>query len=479
MIQFYLTKEIKKFVLIYGISRIFLLFIPASLPDIPYVSMSLNSALFARDIPYPPLFQLQLALFFFFFGSSLVGYRIGLTIYEIGCLVVLFKFAYQLQRIGFQRTEPAATKSAIKIIYVFAFFPNTIFNYSGSVEHIAAFLMILGLMAYYQDKLVQSSIFFSLSALMEIYPIFCLIPILLLRVVHKQFKPLFQISGVFILIFILGNLPFYLLNPTDFFSNYFIHFSRVPRAESLWAIPYNLGVTWDLLSVGNLLELSPIGLGLIIWLLLYVVFSTGYFLKNRVVSKQEEFAIIAIFMLLLPVVFLSLFPRYIFFGLPILCLLFEITLETEKLLVRARKITIIIIIASIVTLTFWPKIIIFTVQKEILVLDNFLLYFIVFYGMYLFISIEWLKFPQKDRFIPNNGSKIYRNLIFVFMVFFLQILIVTGPIQSLIGASNESDLLLNLIKIISFGIGILPVLRSIKIIFNEYLSKSNIVLRKL
>ncbi len=471
MSAIYLTRSLKIFVLVYSISRFFLLFIPASLPDIPYVSMSVNTAIFGRDLPYPPLFQLQLALFLYLLGPNLVGYRLGLTIYEVGCLIILYKFAYQLQKKEFQKPEQMAKSSALKIVYVFAFFPNTIFNYSGSVEFIATFFMLLGLLAYYQDKVMQASIFLGLGVLMEIYPIFCLIPIIIHQIVRKQFRPLFKFSSVFILTFLLGNLPFYLLNPTDFFSNYFIQFSRVPRAESLWEIPYNLGIDWNLIVIGNFLIISPIGIGFLIWFLTFVIFSYIYFLKYNRASKKEELAVIAVFMLLLPLVFLSLFPRYIFFGFPIVCLLYETSQKYNQLIVRARNFTTVIIISAIITLTFWSEIVISTVQQEILVLDNLMLYFFLFYGMYLLISIIWLISPQELHILLGLDSKIYRNLILAFAAFFVQVFLITGPIQFLISRFNDNGFLLNLIMLLCFGLGFLPVIWNIKFILKAYLFK--------
>ncbi len=444
-------KEIDFFILIYAISRFFILFIPASTTDIPKVSMSIESALTVNALTYPGLYQLQLALFELLFGVSIVGVRLGLMLYEIGSLVILYKFTYLFQKQEFQKNPKQAASHALIVIYIFAFFPHEIFNFSGFSEIMSTFFVISGLYAYYRGKMVLAAIMFGIGFLVEIYPIFFLVPIVIHLLLKKKITIIAKIIGSLLITVLLGTLPFYILNPGNFLANYLAQFSRVPNAVSFWEEIYNNSVTWTILIIPGLVEISPIGIAFIVWFVCLAVFSFIYFKKRKEASVQEEFLVMIVFLLLLSLVFLSLLSRYVFFAFPLLVIIIDSRVPVQELRYHSTRILIFCIIPiSVVTLVLWPSLnFINPLSIHIQILELYGFFLALFYSI---LSLFWIDFGKR---LPLNRKVLkYPTVIQLislsFMLFFFQ------AISSLVNGYYL------LIEIPILTVGLVPIIWSVK-----------------
>ncbi len=128
--------------------------------------------------------------------------------------------------------------------------------------------------------------------MIEIYPVFFLVPIMYRLLTKEKLRKVFQLLLVFSATIVLGTLPFYFFNPSNFLTNYLIQFSRVPNAVSLWEVIAENSPNWELLSIFNLLTLSPLGITFLAWFVVYAVFCLAYFRKFKEASKREEFLMI-------------------------------------------------------------------------------------------------------------------------------------------------------------------------------------------
>ncbi len=439
--------EVKFFIVIYTISRFFLLFIPASLPDIPKFNLNLESALIQNGLDYPGLLQLQVAFFNTLFGGNLIGLRFGLIIYEIGSITLLYKFAYIFQIQEFHKSSKEAIDNALIVVYIFAFFPNTIFNFSDFSETYSTFFVIAGLYAFYLNKNVLMAVFVGIGFLLEIYPIFFLIPILASLLRKKQFTIIVKIIVTFALIVIIGTLPFYFANPANFLSNYLGQFSRVPNAASLWDVIKANSTSWIIINVLGIIEISPIGLAFIIWIVSFTFYSLFSIYRSSSNSKRQVFLICILFLNILPVIFLSLMSRYVYFSFPLLCLFFDNKIklkEGKQNMIRILVLSIIPI--SIITLLFFPLFNII-IMSEINLQDPSL-YIVLSFILYIALPLLWIYYG-KNLFLKKENMErptIIQLLAFSFMGFFIQILSVEFII----------------LYIIIFCLGLLGVIWSVK-----------------
>ncbi len=419
--RFALRKEVRLFILVYCACRVFLLFIPYSPADFLDISLTFETAVSGATFAYPILFRFQMLAFQLLFGRNLFGERLGFIIYEIGLLVVLYKFVNIFAQREFQKTRENSAALALKIMYIYSFFPQTLYIYSGSGEIYASFFMILGLYMYYREKIVPATIFIGIGFLMEIYPIFCMIPIVIRYLSKHQFKQLGILIGTLVITLIFVSLPFYLLNSVNFLTDFLVQFSRVPKAVSGWNIIYDVLPIWDLINLGGVIKISPIGVAFFTWLGAYVICSFTYYHRHKIVSKPEEYALMLTFILLLSVVFLSLHPRYIIFGFALFCLLIESRVPLPEFQKHSIKITAIIIGIAISTLILWPLLNFTTVEQSHYTFENMILYVVLLYTLYISISVVWMKFGVQIRLFSVSIERI--TILQLFSVILLLLLI--------------------------------------------------------
>ncbi len=414
-------RELLFFLLIYGLSRVFLLFIPASIPDIAKFDLTIEAALIKNNLDYPGLLQLQVAVFNLLFGGNLVALRLGLIIYEFGSIILLYKFAYLFQTQEFHRSPGDSAHQAIIIIYIFAFFPNTLFNFSDFSEVYSTFFVIAGLYTYYRNKPILMSICLGIGFLLEIYPIFFLVPILAFLLLKKKFIAIVKIAASFLLTALVGTLPFYFANPANFLSNYLGQFSRVPNAASLWEVIRTYSTNWSIISIPGVIDISPIGITFIVWFAAFIIYSFFYLRHHPDASKREIFLIAISFTFLLPVVFLSNMSRYVYFSFPLLCLFIDkkITIQDSKQ--HSTRISALVILPiSIAVLVLWP--LLNFIPLSDIVIDNVSLYSAFIFLLFILIPVLWVFFGKKIYLKRENFERptIIQLLAFSFLTFLLQ-----------------------------------------------------------
>ncbi|MHA1732149.1 MAG: hypothetical protein ACTSU5_09400 [Promethearchaeota archaeon] len=331
------------FWILFVLSRILVIVIPAGFPiDVrefiqygdafissanPYDEYTLDSQgyLVAK---YPPLYLLQSAGIQFLFGRTSAGMKTGFFLYDLGIAVVLYRLALFLKsekRWGERAPDP------LTVVMVYAFSPVTLIVGLGLPQKFLAQLpLVLGLYAFSRDKDYRTGIFFSLGFLTEIYPVFCLIPVLAFQISRKEWKRVGVVVGSFTAVFLATSVPFILLDATTFWFSFLTQFSRVPQSLSLWiAIPIAKSFSLDLLG---LVQVGMTGLVMVGLVLAYSASCLVFFFKNEGASKLSVFSLVLVFFFLLPLAQLTLNFRNFFWLLPTCSLLVVVDLNYKKVL---------------------------------------------------------------------------------------------------------------------------------------------------
>ncbi len=419
------NKEGLRFSFFYVVSRFFILFMPASLLDQDKIydlqSFPNLQAYPALNplLPYPLLFSIQLSTLLFIFGATMVGYRLGIIVYELGSILVLYKFVVNFQMREFQKPIAEASRVAFSSIYLFAFFPAIIFHFIGNPEHIAMFFMISGLYMYYKERVFLASFLLSLGFFTEFFPIFCLFPIIINSLVKKDVKKLVKLIIPLLILFIPLNLPYFLANPAQFIADYSAQLFHLSTAVSLWDSFSSVLPVWSIFSI----EFGPIELILIITISIFCIFAARFFSRQKIVSHKQEFLFILIFAMILPAVFLHLIPLYFFFASPIFCLFMQTRTPGYSQRRLYTKIIAILIPTAIVNLILWPDVYLATPPRggsSITTGSD------VFYGIaicfFLGLAVLWVVQAKRWNFgyIRESTPKIMELIMYGFLVFIVQ-----------------------------------------------------------
>ncbi len=353
--------------MIYVISRVVCLFIPGLFQDFyehaiwgdallhginiyDYIPISGETI---AELKYLPLFYPHLSLLYLLFGFFSWSFRIGVTLWDVVIVLVLFYFSRMMHATNDEQGT-APKKNNLSVLYIYAFSPITLINLIfGTVWFLGEMYMILGLFAFYLKKSTWAGVFFCLGFLTEIFPVFCLIPILLYQLTQKKVKDLGRLIGGFGVTFILGCLPFYLVDPTNFLVNFTLHLTRMPLSLSIW----NFVTEWYSLEPISLFGVFNISWATILLLLVLVAFMVYCFLFYRKQARVEEKTVISMIILLfvvLPFGFLSVETRFYYWIFPLLCVLMMDKFNfkvTKDLALISTAVTVII---GITFLSLYP-----------------------------------------------------------------------------------------------------------------------------
>ncbi|MHA1732152.1 MAG: hypothetical protein ACTSU5_09415 [Promethearchaeota archaeon] len=321
----------RRFWLIYSISRVIILFIPLGFAHNfgEFIQYG-NSILYFTDpydnftleaqgylvVKYPPLYLLQAAFLMFFFGTTQIGLRLGFLIFDLAVTTILYKFAFEFQ-LG-KTSNPS--RSAALSVMAYAFSPLVLlFTLGLPQKFMAQFFMLLGLYAFYKKKSWVVGLALCLGFLTELYPIFCLMPIGLFYIARSNWKALLHVFLAFVVVFLVVGVPFLLIDWRAFIFSFTTHFNRTPQVTTLWDnIPAQQA--WGL-DIFGILQLSPLG---IIFLVSFFVLSTLTFLffkKFKNEGEESVLIIIVVFFLTIPVIFLTLNARNLFWVFPLITVL--------------------------------------------------------------------------------------------------------------------------------------------------------------
>jgi alpha-1,6-mannosyltransferase len=168
-----------------------------------------------KDYPtiYPAGAQIFFRIFYILVGDSVTGYKAIMVFFDLLTLLVLVALL-QTRRLNLSR------------IIVYAWNPLVIFEiaYSGHLEGLTVFLMVVAFYLYAVHKKISAIIVLALSAAVKLYPAL-LLPALLNR--GNRVKGIIAFAATIILLYlpfagaggkITGFLPVYLKNPYESFN---------------------------------------------------------------------------------------------------------------------------------------------------------------------------------------------------------------------------------------------------------------------
>ena len=238
---------------------------------------------------YPAGAQIFFRLFHIIVGESVFGYKSLMTLFDIMTLFVLLAL---LGKLGFDETR----------IIIYAWNPLVIFEiaYSGHLEGLTVFWMVLSLYLYAINKQKSAIASLAISSAIKLYPAL-LLPALLNR--GERIKGILTFGITFLLFYlpfwmagrkVLGFLPIYLQNPYE-------SFNLGLKSLMIYLLPQ---FDYYLLSQFFLLGLMAAAL--------YVFFKH----KQRDQAIREAYYLTGLLMVLMPA---SLHAWYVIILLPFLC----------------------------------------------------------------------------------------------------------------------------------------------------------------
>ncbi len=408
-------KIIVDFLLLFIISRIYLLFIPVILQDASYLTIE-KEYWTNPKISVPILYLLQILLFHRLFGFNVVGIRIGMVIFDTLCLFLLYKLSLVFQVKELKKTPEKARENSFIIVLIFAFLPSTLFNYTGAPETLTMFFLLVGLYYYIIDKYSLAAFFLSLGFQTEFYPIFCLIPILIQLFSKKDFKNILKMVFFFAGTFVLIEFLYFLIDPVNFLNNYLVQFSRSPTSISIWEYVYNNSAIWNIISLGDFIKISWVGLTFLLFFIPYVIIIFIYFQRHKKSSKRQVIAFISMFLLLFPIIFLSIFTRYLYFVSPLICLETNSRDNFQTNFKRAIIITIMLIPVSVISLVLWPNLLFTEIIEAPNTIDNIMIYYLLYLSFIFLNSLFWIKSGKRYYFMENRNENPTTLQLFPFSI---------------------------------------------------------------
>ncbi len=329
-----IARDLWIFITLYAVSRFFCLLIPGQYFDL-YEDATWGNGLFTPEsiynainaisqgnavLKYPPLYYSHLSLMTLLFGFNSWGIRLAFTCWEIGILIILFRLA-KVFYANRKSPENNLTHKSVTVLYLYAFSPITILNLVYVQPwFLGVFYLLLGVYAFYLNKPKVAGLVFCLGFLTQLYPAFCLFPILAYYVGRKHWKELWQFFGVFIVSFIILCFPFFLYDIDLFLFNFLTHFSRLPQTVTLWNYFIEFGLA-PFPLFGNF-EISLLGILSLSFTFIFFICSVQIYAHRRE-SKDLVLWMIVLYYIFLPLIFLTLDFRYIYWAFPILCLFFN------------------------------------------------------------------------------------------------------------------------------------------------------------
>ena len=257
---------------------------------------------------YPAGAQIFFRLFHILVGESVFGYKGLMSLFDVGTLLVLLAL---LRSRGFEETR----------LIIYAWNPLVIFEiaYSGHLEGLTVFWMVLSFYLHAVHKQKSATVSLAISSAIKLYPAL-LLPALLNR--GQRFKGILTFGITFLFFYlpfwaagrkVLGFLPIYLQNPYESFN------------LGLKYVVINLLPQLDYSVLSHFFLLGLIAAGLIV------------FFKSKPKDQTIRYAyyLAALLLVLMPA---SLHAWYVIILIPFLCfypavawILFSITVSLSYL----------------------------------------------------------------------------------------------------------------------------------------------------
>ncbi|GAB4330167.1 MAG: hypothetical protein Kow0069_37810 [Promethearchaeota archaeon] len=354
------------FVGLYVASRLFLALIPGYTYDLKEFALW-GGALLRGENPYdvfptspqgfltlkyPPLFYVASAAVVAAFGTTSFGLKVGLLCFDAATVLVLWRVLELLPWRRDRGERGRAPPLAPLYLYSFAT-PCLSVWFHGLPEVMALFFLVLGTFFHLKRHEFAAGLSWGTGFMIELYPLLSAFPVAVACLANRRWKRLFRLLlGLATAVFLAG-LPFYLTSPTTFAFNFAVHFSRFPRALSLWQFVQPL-VAWDLTDVFGVVTLSPVGVTLLGFA---STLGVACYLRAKAGPADDRFVLAwsAALYALLPLTQLSLFFRYFTWAAPSICLFSSNEPADVKRLRGVATFTTAVLAAfAAVSLVIWP-----------------------------------------------------------------------------------------------------------------------------
>ncbi len=479
------TRNLLQFIILYFISRFFCLFIPGQIYDF-YEDAVWASALIDQKniyqafsvasqgtavLKYPPLYYPLLTLMLLAFGFYSWSIRIGFTLWEVGILFVLYYFSCAVKAKRLKKGVFGSTIDPITVLYVYAFSPVTIYNLIfGQPWFLGVFFSILGTYVFYQQKPKLTGLIFCLGFLTQLYPGFCLFPIVTFYISKKRWKDLTVLVSTFAISFIILCIPFFLSNSQLFLFNFFTHLSRIPQTTTLWELFGTLPIT----SLFGLFDMSILGAISLLFTGTFLILTFIKFKKNKLLTEETVIWAAIIYYLLLPALFLTLDIRYSFWAFPFLCIFLKnICLPKQRLMmgITAIGLTFSMGLLFLFTMPFLLTInqsVYYDLVTVIAILSLSMLFFLVSLPIFVYF---WLVLGKS--FKIYIGERYFLNLHQVISLISTIFIFQLGRFSSIWPTFLSSPFFLNVIIITTIAFGLLLILPRIYNIIKVKFPKSN------
>lgn len=200
-----------------------------------------------------------------------------------------------------------------KSILPFLILSPSLFLYSNiNYDIFPTFLVCLALYSILRNKYSLSLFLLALGTTIKLYPIF-LVPVFLLIIQSrsKRLMPVFKSLTIFVITFLIINLPFYIYNANYWFYPY-LYQAINPEKNDPTTISYYL---FNLTGLRNYQSLVMIVLVIISWIIAYL------FYKNNLLSPKNIVFLVFLTCLSLVVGNHIYVPQYILWFLPFVALM--------------------------------------------------------------------------------------------------------------------------------------------------------------
>ncbi|GAB4330163.1 MAG: hypothetical protein Kow0069_37800 [Promethearchaeota archaeon] len=351
-------------------------------------------------IKYPPLHSVLSALIVAVFGSASLSFKLGIWAFELATLpAVRWSWLAWTNGGGGEANSGkdggGGTFPGVAT-WAYCFNPvTTLVWLHGYLGVFGAFFLAWGVLACLRDHDAVCGALLAAGFLCEFFPAFLAVPLAAWWSARRKWRSLGAFALGFGVTAVLISLPFFASDVAAFVHNFVVHLSRVPQAVSYWTVLLGVLPDWNL-AVGGV-QVGWIGMAFVGFTASTFFAAHRFFRSRPEAGKGQVVQFTGFFFLCMPLVFLSLFFRYFFWGMPVWCA--ELPKRESRRLSRlAVACTLMLVPFTAFALAFWNDFS-FTMVELYDVDPNFSLFLTQFHQLTLvFQLLAWLAFSGPIRF---------------------------------------------------------------------------------
>ncbi|GAB4330140.1 MAG: hypothetical protein Kow0069_37760 [Promethearchaeota archaeon] len=224
------------------------------------------------------------------------------------------------------RTSGSSRQRSLPVFF-FAFSPISSFIFVATpFELVTPALLTWALVAHCRDHWAACGALLTLGSAFEVYPAFVLAFLFVELLATGRRSSILKFAAGALATAAAIQLPFIIvLGGGGVLQGFAIHFSRPPRAYSLWQQfrDWGLWLEADLVTPLGVVPVSLVGVVVVVFGAFTVLGAAKRGKAARYVSKRESVTACVVVLLLMQVVFLSIFHRYLLWALAPACALLE------------------------------------------------------------------------------------------------------------------------------------------------------------